>query len=88
MRCCREIAISTLFSFVRTSHIIIIVIVVAIRYLGEKLALYFEFVAHYSTWLLPLSLGGLVVCFDLAIEAIVFDSAEKALLSGLLFTVL
>lgn len=27
-------------------------------YFGEKIGMYFEFLGHYTTWLLPLSLGG------------------------------
>lgn len=37
-------------------------------YLGEKVALYFEFTAHYTTWLLPLSIGGVIVALNIAIE--------------------
>jgi hypothetical protein len=52
------------------------------EYLGEKVALYFVFTAHYTTWLLPLSIGGLCVCLDLIVETSIYGSIDKALLSG------
>jgi hypothetical protein len=27
-------------------------------YFGEKVGMYFEFLGHYTTWLLPLAIGG------------------------------
>lgn len=40
----------------------------AIRaYLGEQLSLYFRFVAHFSTWLVPLGVVGAVVTIHLII---------------------
>lgn len=41
-------------------------------YFGEKTALYFEFVGHYTTWLLPLAIAGVFV----AIEVIAETTAE------------
>lgn len=52
------------------------------EYLGEKVALYFEFTGHYTTWLLPLSIGGILVCVDLAVETAVEGSIDTALNSG------
>ena len=52
------------------------------EYLGEKVALYFEFVGHYTTWLLPLSIGGILVTFDLVVETSVYGSLDEALLGG------
>jgi len=37
-------------------------------YLGEKVALYFQFLGHYTTWLLPLSVMGFAVFLDVAAE--------------------
>jgi hypothetical protein len=53
------------------------------EYLGEKVAMYFEFTGHYSTWLLPLSIGGILVCVDVAIQtASNGGDIDKALLGG------
>jgi hypothetical protein len=52
------------------------------EYLGEKSALYFEFVGHYTTWLLFLSIAGAAVTLDLVIETAMFDSLPQALLLG------
>eukprot|EP01035_Chromulina_nebulosa_P017620 gene17620-23197_t len=54
------------------------------EYFGEKVGLYFAFLGHYTTWLLPLSFGGLFVVCDLAIEAGVDSSVDEALLHGYL----
>lgn len=51
-------------------------------YLGEKVALYFEFTAHYTTWLLPLAIAGLLVGIDMVVEASMAGSLNDALLSG------
>lgn len=51
-------------------------------YLGEKVAMYFEFTAHYTTWLLPLSIGGICVSINMAIETGLTGSLNNALLSG------
>lgn len=37
-------------------------------YFGEKIALYFEFLGHYTTWLLYLTIAGIVMCIDIVIE--------------------
>lgn len=52
------------------------------EYFGEKVALYFCFTGHYTTWLLPLSIAGLLVCVDLAIETGIYNSIGEALLTG------
>jgi hypothetical protein len=52
------------------------------EYMGEKIALYFEFTGHYTTWLLPLAIGGILVCIDVASEAGVDQSFDNALLTG------
>eukprot|EP01039_Chlorochromonas_danica_P003205 gene3205-3510_t len=51
-------------------------------YLGEKVALYFEFTAHYTTWLLPLSVAGVLVGLDMMIETAITQSFNEALLAG------
>eukprot|EP01031_Cornospumella_fuschlensis_P028338 gene28338-34214_t len=52
-------------------------------YLGEKVALYFEFTAHYTTWLLPLSIGGVIVAINIAIETGLSDGdIDDALLTA------
>jgi hypothetical protein len=51
-------------------------------YLGEKVALYFQFVAHYTTWLLPLAVVGILVCIGMAVEAGIAGSLNEVLLSG------
>jgi len=38
------------------------------NYFGEEVALYFAFIGHYTTWLLPLSVFGLLSFFDQVIE--------------------
>ena len=38
-------------------------------YFGEKVALYFHFLGHYTTWLLYLAIAGVVVCFDVSVES-------------------
>lgn len=52
------------------------------EYLGEKIALYFEFTAHYTTWLLPLAVGGALVTLDMVIETGITGSIDTALVSG------
>ncbi len=52
------------------------------EYFGEKVAMYFEFTGHYTTWLLPLAIAGIVVCVDLAVETATTGSLDSALLSG------
>lgn len=52
------------------------------EYFGEKVALYFAFTGHYTTWLLPLAIAGLVVTADLVIEAGVYNSVDRALVAG------
>lgn len=52
------------------------------EYLGEKVALYFEFVGHYTTWLLSLSIAGFCVALDVAVEAGIYNSLPHALLLG------
>lgn len=37
-------------------------------YLGEKIALYFAFFGHYTSWLGPLSVLGLITFIDQVIE--------------------
>jgi hypothetical protein len=49
------------------------------EYFGEKIGLYFEFLAHYTTFLLMLSAAGLVFCLDLVIEWGIYGSLSKAL---------
>lgn len=51
------------------------------EYLGEKVALYFEFVGHYTTWLRSLMIAGLLVAIDMAVETAIFDF-DRALLAG------
>jgi hypothetical protein len=65
-------------------------------YFGEKVGMYFEFLGHYTTWLLPSSIAGkcsvpltcpppltailgVVVMFDIIIEAAVYGDLPKAL---------
>lgn len=52
------------------------------EYFGEKVALYFCFTAHYTTWLAPLSVAGGIVCLDLIIETVVYNSIDEALLTA------
>jgi hypothetical protein len=52
------------------------------EYFGEKIGIYYLFFGHYSTWLLPLTIAGLVVSLDLVIEAGLYDSVDQALVSG------
>ena len=37
-------------------------------YLGEKIGLYFALLGHYTSWLGPLSIMGLVMSFDQLVE--------------------
>lgn len=48
-------------------------------YFGEKIALYFEFVGHYTTWLLPLSLLGFIVTLSIVAEGAILKSFTKGL---------
>lgn len=48
-------------------------------YFGEKIGLYFEFIGHYATWLLPLSVFGLITGIDVVVESIMFNSLGEAL---------
>jgi hypothetical protein len=52
------------------------------EYLGEKVALYFEFVGHYTTWLWYLSIAGVFVAIDMAVETALYNSIDEALLMG------
>ena len=54
------------------------------EYLGEKVALYFEFTAHYTTWLLPLSIGGILVGIGLMVQTGIEGSLNEALLNSYL----
>ena len=49
------------------------------NYFGEKIGLYFEFLGHYATWLLPLSIAGWLSSFDVIVEAAVYGSLTSAL---------
>lgn len=48
-------------------------------YFGEKIGLYFEFLGHYTTWLLPLSIVGGLATVDIAVEAAIYGSLTSAL---------
>jgi hypothetical protein len=48
-------------------------------YFGEKIGLYFEFLGHYATWLLPLSIVGGFASLDVAVEAALYGSLTSAL---------
>lgn len=37
-------------------------------YFGEKIGLYFEFLGHYTTWLLYLTIAGAIMCIEVVIE--------------------
>lgn len=37
-------------------------------YLGEKIAVYFALLGHYTTWLGPLSIMGIIVSIDQIVE--------------------
>ncbi len=52
------------------------------EYLGEKVALYFEFLGHYTTWLRWLMFAGLLVAIDLFVETILDNSISDALLAA------
>lgn len=52
------------------------------KYFGEKIGLYFVFIGHYTTWLLPLALVGILVAIDIVVEAIVFNSFGDAIGNG------
>lgn len=54
------------------------------EYLGEKAALYFEFTAHYTTWLLYLSIASFFVIMDMAIQTGLSGSLSSALLDSYL----
>jgi Calcium-activated chloride channel len=54
------------------------------EYFGEKVALYFEFLGHYLTWLLPLAAAGLIVALDVLIEYGMFKDFTEALIRGYL----
>ena len=56
-------------------------------YFGEKIALYFEFVGHYTTWLLPLSLIGFIVTLSIIAEGAILKSFTKGLDQGYLIPV-
>ena len=50
------------------------------EYLGAKLGLYFTFLSHYTTWLIPLGFVGTVEALDIAINSIFLgESFGKAL---------
>mmetsp|Transcript_32767 Transcript_32767/g.47312 ORF Transcript_32767/g.47312 Transcript_32767/m.47312 type:complete len:789 (-) Transcript_32767:186-2552(-) len=51
-------------------------------YLGEKVALYFEFNGHLSKWLLPLSVVGIFVTISWIIEFAYFNNVETAFSSA------
>lgn len=51
-------------------------------YFGEKIGLYFEFLGHYTTWLLPLAIVGVLVSLDIAIEAAIYGNLSHAISSG------
>jgi hypothetical protein len=53
-------------------------------YFGEKIALYFEFLGHYTTWLLGLSIAGCVMELDVIIQSTTGKSYNRALLDGYL----
>lgn len=48
------------------------------KYLGEKVALYFEFNGHLSKWLLPLSAVGCLVSISWVIEIAYFNNVQNA----------
>jgi hypothetical protein len=54
------------------------------EYLGEKSALYFEFIAHYTSWLIPLAFAGVVVGIDMVIQASNGKSFSNAILDSYL----
>ena len=48
-------------------------------YFGEKIGLYFEFLGHYTSWLLPLSIVGAITGLDIFIESLIFKDLSEAL---------
>lgn len=54
------------------------------EYFGEKIALYYTFLGHYTTSLIPLAIAGIVVSFYISVQAGVDKSFNQALLSNYL----
>ena len=52
------------------------------EYLGEKVALYFEFTGHYTTWLAPLAVSGIVVAIYLLINTALTNDFDESLSKG------
>lgn len=53
-------------------------------YFGEKIALYFEFLGHYTSWLMPNAICGLIVMVDILVETAMYGSLANALGAGVL----
>lgn len=54
------------------------------EYFGEKVGIYYAFFGHYTSWLGPLSIAGLIVCLDIIIESAIYKNFGEALVSGYL----
>ena len=50
------------------------------EYFGEKIALYFEFLGHYTTWLLALTIAGFIMELDIIIQSSTYKSYHLALI--------
>lgn len=49
------------------------------NYFGEKIGLYFEFLGHYTTWLLYLTIAGAAMCVEVVIEWGIYGNLSEPL---------